>query len=47
METISIINAKDYVDQKVRIGVWLTNKRSSGKIAFYSRATEQLIFKES
>ena len=31
METISIINAKDYVDQKVRIGVWLTNKRSSGK----------------
>ena len=34
METISIINAKDYVDQKVRIGVWLTNKRSSGKIAF-------------
>ena len=34
METISIINAKDHVDQKVKIGVWLTNKRSSGKIAF-------------
>ena len=34
METISIIDAKDYVDQKVKIGVWLTNKRSSGKIAF-------------
>lgn len=34
METISIIDAKKYVDQKVKIGVWLTNKRSSGKIAF-------------
>ena len=34
METISIIDSKDYVDQKVKIGVWLTNKRSSGKIAF-------------
>ena len=34
METISIIDSKNYVDQKVKIGVWLTNKRSSGKIAF-------------
>ncbi|KRN81522.1 asparagine--tRNA ligase [Ligilactobacillus acidipiscis] len=34
METISIINSKNHVDQKVKIGVWLTNKRSSGKIAF-------------
>ncbi|KRM87673.1 asparagine--tRNA ligase [Liquorilactobacillus vini] len=34
MKTISIIEAKKYVDQQVRIGVWLTNKRSSGKIAF-------------
>ena len=34
METISIIDAKNHVDQKVKIGVWLTNKRSSGKIAF-------------
>lgn len=34
METISIIDSKKYVDKKVKIGVWLTNKRSSGKIAF-------------
>ncbi|KRL57275.1 asparagine--tRNA ligase [Furfurilactobacillus rossiae] len=34
METISIIHAPEHVDEKVRIGVWLSNKRSSGKIAF-------------
>ncbi len=34
METISIIHAPEHVDEKVRIGVWLNNKRSSGKIAF-------------
>jgi asparaginyl-tRNA synthetase len=34
VETISIIDSKNHVDQKVKIGVWLTNKRSSGKIAF-------------
>ncbi|UQS81495.1 asparagine--tRNA ligase [Bombilactobacillus folatiphilus] len=34
METIRIIDAKDHVDQEVKIGVWLTDKRSSGKIAF-------------
>ena len=34
MQTISIIDAKNHVDEKVKIGVWLTNKRSSGKIAF-------------
>ena len=34
MKRISIIDAKDYVDQEVEIGVWLTDKRSSGKIAF-------------
>ncbi|MFT8836896.1 asparagine--tRNA ligase [Liquorilactobacillus satsumensis] len=34
METISIIDASKHVDEEVRIGVWLTNKRSSGKIAF-------------
>ena len=26
--------AKDYVGQTVKIGAWVTNKRSSGKIAF-------------
>lgn len=34
MEKIRIINAKDYIGQKVKIGAWVANKRSSGKIAF-------------
>jgi asparaginyl-tRNA synthetase len=34
LDTINIIDAKNHVDQEVKIGVWLTNKRSSGKIAF-------------
>nr|WP_165444393.1 asparagine--tRNA ligase [Lactiplantibacillus mudanjiangensis] len=34
MQQINIMQAKDHVDEKVKIGVWLTNKRSSGKIAF-------------
>ena len=34
METIRIINAKDHVGKKVKIGAWVANKRSSGKIAF-------------
>jgi len=33
-EQIRIIDAKDHVDEEVRIGVWLTDKRSSGKISF-------------
>lgn len=31
---ITIKQAKEYIDQEVTIGAWLTNKRSSGKIAF-------------
>ena len=34
MQQINIIDAKNHVDEKVKIGAWLTNKRSSGKIAF-------------
>lgn len=34
MVKITINQAKDYVNQEVTIGVWLANKRSSGKIAF-------------
>ncbi|MCQ2569404.1 MAG: asparagine--tRNA ligase [Limosilactobacillus sp.] len=34
METINIIDAPKHVGETVRIGVWLTDKRSSGKIAF-------------
>ncbi|KRM72674.1 asparagine--tRNA ligase [Lacticaseibacillus brantae] len=33
-EQIRIIEAKDHVDEEVRIGAWLTDKRSSGKISF-------------
>ncbi|MCG4282384.1 asparagine--tRNA ligase [Lacticaseibacillus saniviri] len=33
-EQIRIIDAKDHVDQEVKIGAWLTDKRSSGKISF-------------
>lgn len=33
-QRISIKDAKDHVDEEVEIGVWLTDKRSSGKIAF-------------
>ncbi|MHA6251128.1 asparagine--tRNA ligase [Oceanobacillus sp. CAU 1775] len=31
---ITITEAAKYLDQEVKIGVWLANKRSSGKIAF-------------
>ncbi|HLQ40112.1 MAG TPA: asparagine--tRNA ligase [Tetragenococcus sp.] len=34
MEQIQIIDAKNHVGEVVKIGVWLANKRSSGKIAF-------------
>ncbi|MDO1605437.1 asparagine--tRNA ligase [Lactobacillus sp. YT155] len=31
---INIMDAKDHVDEEVKIGAWLTDKRSSGKISF-------------
>lgn len=34
METIKIKDVPQHVNERVRIGVWLTDKRSSGKIAF-------------
>lgn len=34
MKTITMNQAKDYVNKEVRINAWVTNKRSSGKIAF-------------
>lgn len=34
VEQIQIIDAKDYVGKMVKIGAWVANKRSSGKIAF-------------
>ena len=33
-EKIRIIDAKEHVNEEVTIGAWLTDKRSSGKIAF-------------
>ncbi len=34
METINISQAANWVDQEVQMNAWVTNKRSSGKIAF-------------
>lgn len=34
MTTISINQFKDYEGQSIRVGAWIANKRSSGKIAF-------------
>jgi len=34
LEKIQIIQAGEHVGEKVKIGAWVTNKRSSGKIAF-------------
>jgi len=34
MQTISIIDSKKYVGQTVKIGAWIADTRSSGKIAF-------------
>ncbi|WP_423189187.1 asparagine--tRNA ligase [Alkalibacterium sp. f15] len=36
MEKIQIIDSKKHVGEKVKIGAWVANKRSSGKIAFIS-----------
>ena len=34
MQQINIADAAQHVNEEVKIGVWLTDKRSSGKIAF-------------
>ena len=34
MQTITISESPKHVNETVKIGVWLTDKRSSGKIAF-------------
>ncbi|MDZ7835830.1 MAG: asparagine--tRNA ligase [Alkalibacterium sp.] len=36
MKKIQIIDSKNHVGEKVKIGAWVANKRSSGKIAFLS-----------
>lgn len=44
METITMNQAANYVDQEVYINAWLTNKRSSGKIAFLQLRDGQAYF---
>ncbi|GAY73003.1 asparaginyl-tRNA synthetase [Lentilactobacillus kosonis] len=46
MKEINMIDAPKYVDERVKIGVWLTNKRSSGKIAFLQLRDGTAFFKE-
>jgi asparaginyl-tRNA synthetase len=36
MKTIQIIDSKNHVGETVKIGAWIANKRSSGKIAFFN-----------
>ena len=43
----TISEVHKYVDQEVRLGVWVANKRSSGKIAFLQFVMEQDLFKAS
>ena len=34
MKQIQIVDSKEHVGEVVKIGAWVANKRSSGKIAF-------------
>ncbi len=40
---ISIKDAPKYVDQEVKMHVWLTDKRSSGKIMWYSIFSSSIV----
>lgn len=42
----TIAEVGKHVNESVTIGVWLHNKRSSGKIAFYNYVMEQGLSKE-
>ncbi|UUX34532.1 asparagine--tRNA ligase [Fundicoccus culcitae] len=44
MDTITMRQAADYVEQEVTIYAWVTNKRSSGKIAFLQLRDGQAYF---
>ena len=41
VEQIQIIDSNKHVGETVKIGAWIANKRSSGKIAFYNYVTGQ------
>lgn len=43
---ISIKDAPKYVDQEVKMHVWLTDKRSSGKIMFLQFRDGTAFFKQ-
>ena len=36
METIQIIDSKNHVGETVKIGAWVANKRSSGRLLSYN-----------
>ncbi len=36
VEQIQIIDSNKHVGETVKIGAWIANKRSSGKIAFFT-----------
>lgn len=42
VEQIQIIDSNKHVGETVKIGAWIANKRSSGKIAFYNYVTDSL-----
>ena len=44
MDLISMKNAGAYVNQEVKVNAWVTNKRSSGKIAFLQLRDGQVYF---
>ncbi|MBG9979851.1 asparagine--tRNA ligase [Facklamia sp. DSM 111018] len=44
MEIISMRQAEDFLDQEVIVKAWITNKRSSGKIAFLQLRDGQVYF---
>lgn len=45
--TIRIKDAAQHVDEEVQINAWLTDKRSSGKIAFLQLRDGSAFFKGS
>ena len=41
----TIAEVHKYVDQEVKIGAWVANKRSSGKIAFLQLGMVQALYR--
>lgn len=47
MKKITINQMPSLIGEEVKLGAWIANKRSSGKIAFYNYVMEQVLFKVS